>query len=462
MDISTQHQRLVRISTVCEAKLTNYEAPNSPTQSNLALASLQHSQPQHRQKLQNSSIHSVPASSFVLRVHRDADPQSPTRDAELPRASKVDAVTPSSPRKTHVSATGSPLKSPTKLNSKTVHALSKDLSPLSSPIKAAAHLPSTTTPNYTPAQTKRHSASSITPTASLNSIDSVIVTKRGQSVPQLLKGWSPQRIVTPQKPMAPIKAATIEQNAGRGMFMKPKNPKNFRHALGFFEAMSHRESFNSAAPSETAERPTKGPQQAKPASKREKIKSSMRNISSSWRVNRARTTGEPETVSGYPAMWKLGSVEAAPRKRLHAEWCEVSTDDRQPLIASKKGDISLFDPYLASHAKVYRGEEHTHGHVNISLQQSSLHGNFYDADESDCGANNTSEDCSRSPDHDSSKALKPPRGSSRRWFSRSSGALISQAHCRLEQPRPVYGVEMKRLISLCKLQGSLKRRGHTE
>ncbi|KAM0666940.1 hypothetical protein ACQRIU_004795 [Beauveria bassiana] len=45
-------------------------APNSPTKPNFGVCSLQHSHSQRHDKTQNPSIHSVPASSFVLRVHR--------------------------------------------------------------------------------------------------------------------------------------------------------------------------------------------------------------------------------------------------------------------------------------------------------------------------------------------------------------------------------------------------------
>lgn len=385
------------------------------------------------------------------------------RDDEHRRLPRVDIPKQSTSRATHVTSAGSPMKSPSKLVPKTMGTMSRDTSPISRPRKAMEPLASLGLSSPAPEELKRHSASSITPNASVESVNSIIVAKRGQSVPQLGKGWSPQRIVTPQKLTMPQNTSPIQQAEGHGTFVKPRNPENFRHTLGFFEAMSHKELLHSVSARQAGKRPADEIRSAtKPPSKREKLKGSLRRISSSWRFKRATTVGEPETLSEYPAMWKLGSVDSAPRQKLHAEWCEVSADHRQPLRASKAGEISLFDPYLSSHAKVYRGGEHTHGHMDIILQQSSLHGKMHDASESDYGASDVATDSSRSPIHDSPKTLKPSRRSPRRWFSRSSGTLVSQAHCRLEQPRPVYGVEMKRLISLCKLQGSVKRRGHTE
>lgn len=395
------------------------------------------------------------------------------RDGEQWRLSKVDVPNQSISRASNVSSTGSPIKPSSKLVKKPVVTASRDVSPISTSKKAMGCLPSPPcTPNSAHTEVKRHSTSCATtnapntliaPDSSVESVASIVVAKRGQSVPQLRKDWSPQRIVTPQKPIVPGNACSMDIAEGHGTFVRPGNPENFRDALGFFEAMSHRKPLYPARGLRKGKRPSDEVRSvSKPPSKREKLKGSLRRMSSSWRFKRTSAIGGAEAPSEYPAMWKLGSVESAPRQRLHAEWCEVSSDHRQPLRSSKAGEISLFDPYLSSHGKAYRGGEHTHGHMDILLQQSSLHDNARCAVESDYGASDVATDFSRSPVHDYPQTLKPPRRSPRRWFSRSSGTLVSQAHCRLEQPRPVYGVEMKRLVSLCKLQGSVKRRGHTE
>lgn len=342
--------------------------------------------------------------------------------------------------------------------------LSRDASPVSPPKKAVGPLPAVIPPSPEVTEKPLEAARYFTPNSPAESVESIIITKKDRSAAPRAKGWSPQRIVTPQTPTMPQKTFPTAQAEGHGTFAKSRNPEHFRDALGFFEAMSHKGSVTSTCTAAVAaQKPSEDArQETKHHSRREKLKGSLRRLSSSWRFKRSAPTAEqPETLSEYPAMWKIGSVESTPRKRLHAEWCELSADHRRPLKASKSGEISLFDPYLSSHAKTTRGGKHTHGYMDILLQDSSLH-NTYQAEESGHGESDLATDCSRSPVHDSPATLKPPRRSSRRWFSRSSGTLVSQAHCQLEQPRPVYGVEMKRLISLCKLQGSVKRRGHTE
>ncbi|EJP66544.1 uncharacterized protein BBA_04484 [Beauveria bassiana ARSEF 2860] len=440
---------------------TMYTVPK--TEPNFGVCSLQHSHSQRHDKTQNPSIYSVPASSFVLRVHREADAHNSMRDKESRRFPRVDVSRQSPLRASQVSSTGSPMKSPCKPEMKTVGTGSRDTSPFSSPRKSMARPPSSGPPLASPVEMKRHSASSITPNASVESVNSIIIAKRGRSVPQLAKNWSPQRIVTPQKPTMPQNASPVEQAEGHGTFVKPKKSNIFRDALGFFESMSHKRPSHPVAAREAIKGSSDEIRSiTKPHSKREKVKGSLRQLSSSWRFKRASAVGEQEALLEYPAMWKLGSIEAAPRKRLHAEWCDVSADHRRPLGTFKAGEISLLDPYLSSHAKSRRGEEDSHHHIDILLQQSSLHGNFCGTTESDYSEINGEPDCSPSPVQESPEPSKPRSRSSRRWFSRSSGALVSQAHCRLEQPRPVHGMEMKRLMSLCKIQGTVKRRGHSE
>ncbi|KAM3452046.1 hypothetical protein MY3296_004783 [Beauveria thailandica] len=181
----------------------------------------------------------------------------------------------------------------------------------------------------------------------------------------------------------PQNASPVEQAEGHGTFVKPKKSNIFRDALGFFESMSHKRPLHPVAAREATKRPSDDIRSiTKPPSKREKVKGSLRQLSSSWRFKRASAVGEQEALLEYPAMWKLGSIEAAPRKRLHAEWCDVSADHRRPLGTFKAGEINLLDPYLSSHAKSRRGEEDSHRHIDILLQPSSLHGNFYGTTES--------------------------------------------------------------------------------
>ncbi|KAJ6784462.1 hypothetical protein PWT90_02880 [Aphanocladium album] len=437
--------------------------PTSPTKYIFSVSSLQNSRRSRRGSAQESSVHSVSASSFVLRVHHKSELQNSIREDEQRRSRQSEAPKHPLLRYTQVSSTGSPIKSPARLDTAAVAIVSKDASPTSSPKKAINMTPSTKSSSPTIAENKRESSRDITPTASVDSGESIIVAKRDRAGPTRAKGWSPQRIVTPQKPTMPLKSSPVEQAEGHGTFMRSRKPENFRDALGYFEAMSNTDSVTStcqAAPAATGSLGAMRSAENKP-SKREKLKGSLRNLSASWRFKRAPSGGQIEAPAEYPAMWKIGSIETTPRKRLHAEWCELAADHRRPLKASKAGEISLFDPYLSSHAASSRGGEHAHGYMDVIMQKSSLH-NDYAADESGYGVGDEATDCSRSPIQGSPTILKPPRRSSRRWFSRSSGTLVSQVHCQLEQPRPVYGVEMKRLISLCKLQGSVKRRGHTE
>lgn len=421
--------------------------------------------------MHHSSVHTVPASSVVLRLHHGNDSSRPaTGNGAKPQSQKLATPKPSPTDATQASATGSPIKRVAKFDITNVDRLPLPASPISSD-KPAGNRPAPAVPTPGPPLAKLDtSCIPINQSNIFEPSDSAATTTNGQSTPLRTKGWSPQRIVTPQKPTMSKDISPMGQGQGEGKFIKSKNPANFKDAVGFFEAMSHKASLAPNATSGHEVATSLGDKMqasARPTGKRERFKGSLGKLSSSWRLKRGTSQETTKLLSDYPAMWKVGSIDTLPRKKLHAEWCEVSADDRRPLRPSKANEISLFDPYMStSHAKSNRnganGGNREHAHVNVLLQQSSLHGKASSGQEFDIGTYSSTTDRSFSPPFDCPEVLEPPRRPNRRWFSRSSATLVSQAHCQLEQPRPVHGVELKRLISLCKMQGSTKRRGHSE
>lgn len=444
-----------------EESVLTIPAPDSPARMSLSRSSLSGTLHQKDEKPQQWSIHTVPASSVVLRLHGgDLKHATGSADAEYAETPKH-----STGRPTNVSSTGSPMKRFAKLHLAAATGIPLPPSP-TSPKKTREPLATTNLPNTMPTPIPQDHGEPfipLKPAKPFESTDTIVVAKKA-SHPRSGKTWSPQRIITPQKLTKATPTSLTGQSQGAGTFVKVKNPANLRDAIGFFEAMSHRDSLNSSCYT-TARESTKRPADelyasAKRVSKRERLKGSLRRLSASWRSKQVPAP-EDEKMSDYPAMWKMGSVEGTPRKRLHAEWCDLSADHRQPLNAAKAGEISLFDPYLSAHARSYRGgDTDDDAHVKVLLQETSLHGQVPSTEYFGVGLSGA--DRSRSPTPEPQDMVKPRRRSTRRWFSRSSGTLVSQAHCQLEQPRPVHGVEMKRLISLCKLQGTVKRRGHSE
>lgn len=418
--------------------------------------------------MHHSYVHTVPASSVVLRLHHDNDLSPPvTGNGAKPQSQKLATPKQSPTDTTQASATGSPITKVAKFDYTNVDKLPLPASPISTD-KPAGNPPAPIVPTPGPPLAKLDtSCLPINQSNVFEPSDSAATTAKSQSTPLRTMGWSPQRIVTPQKPTMSKDISPMGLGQGKGKFIKSRNPGNFKDAVGFFEAMSHKAPLTPNATSGHGAAKSLGDEiqvSARPTGKRERFKGSLRKLSSSWRLKRGTSQETAKLLSDYTAMWKVGSVDTSPRKRLHAEWCEVSADDRRPLRPSKASEISLFDPYMStSHAKSYRnGGNGEHAHVSVPLQLSSLHGKAPSGQEFEIGTYSSTTDRSFSPPFDCPEVLEPPRRPNRRWFSRSSATLVSQAHCQLEQPRPVHGVELKRLISLCKMQGSMKRRGHSE
>ncbi|KAJ3498957.1 hypothetical protein NLG97_g728 [Lecanicillium saksenae] len=319
---AAKSDRKLPLSQSCEhIYSTPTTIPTSPTKYIFSISSLQNSRHSQRENPKGTSVHSVPASSFVVRVHHKSELRNSTREDEC-RSRKSEAPKQPPLRTTYISPTGSPIKSPKRLDTAAVGTASRDVSPVSSPKKAMDIASSPSSPSPTTREKEKESSRNITP-KSVGSGESIIITKRDRADPSRAKGWSPQRIVTPQTPTMPQKISPIHNAEGHGTFVRSRKPENFRDALGFFEAMSNTGSVASTC--YTAPSGGRGSLKAmrsaeKHPSKREKLKGSLRKLSASWRLRQAPTVGKTEAPLEYPAMWKIGSIDSTPRKRLHAGW----------------------------------------------------------------------------------------------------------------------------------------------
>jgi hypothetical protein len=236
--------------------------------------------------------------------------------------------------------------------------------------------------------------------------------------------------------------------------------------------MSYRSSI-SAARHTTAREPTKPPPGEIKVQKRsirghahEKIKGSLRNLSSTW----GRKTSKPQknlaSFTKYPGLWKVDSTKARTGTSFHTQYCELSQPDYNPY---ENSDKPIYESY-SNTRKVWdswaRDKANGRGLYddNVGYRYTSLHASVLDPEKDQpVYVEETSSVYSTDVNPAVQEAIKAARRRSRRWISRSSGTLVSQANCKLEQPKPVHANEVKRLISLCKTRvAGHKRRSNTK
>ena len=285
------------------------------------------------------------------------------------------------------------------------------------------------------------------------------------------KEWTPQRIVTPQKATVAKMDQVTEPKQGQATFVRGHAPPRLRETIGLFESMSYRSSL-SAACQTTAREPTKQPAGEIKVQKRsirgsahEKLKGSLRNLSSTW-GRKAKPEKDLDSSTKYPSVWEADSIKSRTGKAFHTQYCELSQPDYNPY---RNSDKPIYESYSntrnvwASWARD-KADGLSRYDDNDGYHYTSLHASALDPEKDQpVYVEETSSFHSTDVNPAVPEAIEAARRRSRRWISRSSGTLVSQAHCKLEQPKPVHANEVKRLVSLCKTRVvGHKRRGNTE
>lgn len=282
--------------------------------------------------------------------------------------------------------------------------------------------------------------------------------------------WTPQRIITPQKPTV-TNGDHIEPNQGQGTFVRRQAPPTLRETIGLFESMSYGSNLSAScqATARSAKSPAAGDIKVQKRNDRgtahQRPKGSLCNLSSTWGRKSAKREKVLDSFPDYPEMWKTNSIKGKTGKSFHTQLCELSQPRSNPYVTNK--DKPLYESY-SNTRKVWdswaRGHKDVHNGDDVGYHYTSLHASVLDPNQDQpVYVEETSSVYSTDANPAVQEAIEAARRRSRRWISRSSGTLVSQAHCRLEQPKPVHANEVKRLISLCKTRVvGHKRRGNTE
>lgn len=202
--------------------------------------------------------------------------------------------------------------------------------------------------------------------------------------------------------------------------------------------------------------------------------STFRKISGSWsRIRLARAMGgqsdtaytEIDTgrVAGTTQSVRLGGEERQTPSMLHEDdsqtnLIDLATLDLIDIEAAVPGSTlpSIGKPFFCP----WDGEGSQSDDVHMPQEENidnggsepSSHGVQRKGSQGKTDAETGTAETARtsSSDHETHEQRRSRRVSSRRWVSRSSGTLVAQVQCALEQPRPVRANEVKRLVSLCR------------